>query len=572
MRRRVRGQDGTVAASAPPAVRRVSLAGHGALLAVLVVLALVAAVRWRLLDIPLERDEGEYAYAGQLILQGVPPYLQAYNMKFPGTYYAYALAMACFGETPRGIRLGLLLVNAGTALLLFALGRRLLGAFGGAIAAIAFALLTLDLWSLSLFAHATHFVLLPAMAGLYLLARAPAERRMPWLLAAGALLGLAVLMKQHAFAFPLLGALLLVLERGERGWRGALRDVAALAAGAAVPLVVLGAVLAAQGVLGRFWFWTFAYAHAYVNRMPASGLWTDLPRSLGDASQATRWLWLAGGAGLVALWADRWAARARGWLTALPAAAFLAICPGFFFRPHYFILMLPAVALLAGVAVVSAARLLERAVPARVARSAAAVLFAVAAVAVVAGPRGILRAPAPRQMLQSRYGSCPFAEAEEVARFIAAHSRPGDRIAVLGSEPEIYFYARRRSATGYLYMYPLIEDHPLAARMRDEMRSEIEAARPAYVVFVQESSTWNLTPASDLSILRWASRYVADRYRLVGVVAMFAEGSRAVWGDGARAYRPRSPGVIYVYERNGDGSTLRAGTPRVAGGGPAGSP
>ena len=38
------------------------------------VLALVAVARLRLLAFPLERDEGEYAYAGQLILQGIPPY------------------------------------------------------------------------------------------------------------------------------------------------------------------------------------------------------------------------------------------------------------------------------------------------------------------------------------------------------------------------------------------------------------------------------------------------------------------------------------------------------------------
>ena len=31
--------------------------------------------------------------------------------------------------------------------------------------------------------------------------------------------------------------------------------------------------------------------------------------------------------------------------------SFLAVCPGFYFRRHYFILMLPAIALLAGVAV-----------------------------------------------------------------------------------------------------------------------------------------------------------------------------------------------------------------------------
>jgi len=39
-----------------------------------VALLTVGFIRLRLLDLPLERDEGEYAYAGQLILQGTPPY------------------------------------------------------------------------------------------------------------------------------------------------------------------------------------------------------------------------------------------------------------------------------------------------------------------------------------------------------------------------------------------------------------------------------------------------------------------------------------------------------------------
>ena len=56
-----------------------------------------ASVRYRLLAFPLDRDEGEYAYAGQLLLEGVPPYKFAYNMKLPGTYLAYAGLMAVFG-------------------------------------------------------------------------------------------------------------------------------------------------------------------------------------------------------------------------------------------------------------------------------------------------------------------------------------------------------------------------------------------------------------------------------------------------------------------------------------------
>jgi hypothetical protein len=40
---------------------------------VLLAIILFAAIRYRLRAMPLERDEGEYAYAGQLILQGIPP-------------------------------------------------------------------------------------------------------------------------------------------------------------------------------------------------------------------------------------------------------------------------------------------------------------------------------------------------------------------------------------------------------------------------------------------------------------------------------------------------------------------
>jgi hypothetical protein len=76
-------------------------------------------IRIRLLAIPLERDEGEYAYAGQLMLRGIPPYQLAYNMKFPGVYAAYALIISIFGQTNVGIHLGLLIANMATILIVF---------------------------------------------------------------------------------------------------------------------------------------------------------------------------------------------------------------------------------------------------------------------------------------------------------------------------------------------------------------------------------------------------------------------------------------------------------------------
>src|SRR5436189_546381 len=88
------------------------------------ILLFVVVVRVRLLSVPLERDEGEYAYAGQLILEGIPPYQLIYNVKLPGIYAAYASLMAIFGQTTFGIHLGLLFVNLGAVVLIFFLARR----------------------------------------------------------------------------------------------------------------------------------------------------------------------------------------------------------------------------------------------------------------------------------------------------------------------------------------------------------------------------------------------------------------------------------------------------------------
>src|SRR5256885_275425 len=87
----------------PVGERAHRLTRHGGWVLVGVVVLCVAAVRLRLADAPIERDEGEYAYAGQLILDGVPPYALVYNMKFPGTYYAYSVLMALAGRTSWGV-------------------------------------------------------------------------------------------------------------------------------------------------------------------------------------------------------------------------------------------------------------------------------------------------------------------------------------------------------------------------------------------------------------------------------------------------------------------------------------
>jgi len=56
-------------------------------------------------------------------------------------------------------------------------------------------------------------------------------------------------------------------------------------------------------------------------------------------------------------------------------------------------------------------------------------------------------------------------EAIAVAKLLRENSADTARVAVMGSEPEIYFLSRRHSATGYIYTYGLMEPQPFARRM-----------------------------------------------------------------------------------------------------------
>src|SRR4030042_2543244 len=179
-------------------------------LIVAVIIIVTAGLRIRHLDVPFERDEGEYAYAGRLMLQGIPPYSLVYNMKFPGIYAAYAFIMAVFGQTRAAVHFGLLIVNAVTILLVFLLVRSLIDTFTGVFAAAAFAVLSISKPVQGIFANAEHFILLFALSGLVLLLFSIDRKNLLLLLIASLLLGFGFVIKQHGIFFVVFAGLYLL--------------------------------------------------------------------------------------------------------------------------------------------------------------------------------------------------------------------------------------------------------------------------------------------------------------------------------------------------------------------------
>src|SRR5208282_3183685 len=329
----------------------------------LAIMVFVGAIRWRLLDMPLERDEGEYAYAGQLILQGIPPYQLAYNMKLPGTYAAYAAILAVFGETTgetaRGIHLGLLLINAISIILLYVVTARLFGARAGTVAGASYALLSTNLAVFGFAAHATHFVVLPALIGLILLLHAEETRRPTFFFWSGLAFGIAFLMKQPGIflgAFALFYLAVQCWPKNKREWTPWAKNLAIFLLAGVLPFALMCALLYRAGVFHNFWFWTFSYASRYataVSWRTGLGALTD---NFSDILRFTKWLW---GLALVGVFATLWDPTVRRhavFVFGLLLFSFAAVCPGLYFRHHYFVLMLPAIAILIAVAVTSTTR------------------------------------------------------------------------------------------------------------------------------------------------------------------------------------------------------------------------
>jgi Dolichyl-phosphate-mannose-protein mannosyltransferase len=523
----------------------------------IIAFTLVIAIRIRLLEIPLERDEGEYAYAGQLILQGIPPYKLAYNMKFPGTYAAYALIMSIFGQSIHAIHLGLLLINVATIALIFLVGRRLINTMAGVTAAASYAVLSVSPSVLGLAAHATNFVTLPVLSGILLLlkeqrATAPEPfqpKQLVRLFASGLLFGIGALMKQPGLLFIPFGAIYIVWNDLNRrlSLNRILLRILIFVTGAAVPLGVTSLILWYAGVFDKFWFWTINYAWQYGNLVPLSQARQIFFRSANEVV-FTGWpVWILAGIGtLIGLWDQRTRASILFLIGFLFFSA-LAVCPGFYFRTHYFILVLPAVSLLAGAAISKLTGILESRVI--LIRSVPILVFAVALSVPILLDKKIFFEVSPNQACGLIYPDNPFLESVRIGTYMRERTEPGDTIAVLGSEPEIYFYSHRHSATGYIYTYGLMESQKYAQQMQQEMISEIEAARPKYLISVAMVYSWLRRPDSVEAIFNWANEYMAQNYTAAGFVNITTTKTDYFFGDVPQTVETLK-NYILIYRRN----------------------
>ncbi|PZR70894.1 MAG: hypothetical protein DLM73_16920 [Chthoniobacterales bacterium] len=386
-------------------------------------------------------DEAVYSVVANEIVDGGRPYLDAIERKPPLLFWTYAAVFKVAGKYNwMALHAVALLWTLGTMAGLYLIGRRLFNRETGLIAALLYSVFQPWAAANNLAFNGELLMNFPLVWAWAIAFGKSESRWRPELFAAGALLCAGFLLKQPAAiaAVPIGFYLLLPSYRSSRRltWRDSITQALILTAGFFSALALVAIILQQQGILPEAYYWTLthhAVPHVFWERgvlFTLAFIGACLPLVIGAA------LALRDKPGL---WVDKRAERIV--LLGLVGASMLGTAAGARFYPHYYLQLVPPLALLAApyLAEIWCGRI---------------------------KPRSWLLRPAPITILVgvavlafsiSHWESLAWhREPSETARYITGHSAPNDRIFVWGrSASAFYLYAQRRPASRYVLTYPL---------------------------------------------------------------------------------------------------------------------
>ncbi len=430
---------------------------------------------------PFMRDEGFYASVAQSILHGGIPYRDAFDNKPPLIFGWYTLSFLLFGQNVWAPRLLVSLLLCATAGLVYVEGR-LLFTHRKALAAAGMFSLSIGLASFETNANTEYFMLLPMVGGLVCFTLGQQRGHLGWYAAAGFLSGIAIMTKETSQFAPLLFIGLAVLPAvRSQGWgafkdRDAMRKAGGLVAGSVAAAGLVVAPFIVSGTFGAFLDAVVLYTLQYVGDVPL------LIKLVGVArAPAFLLVFAAPWALLTALAAFSCLKQGNdrnwllvGWFAAGVAGIFAA---GRFYN-HYYVQLLPAMALLAPVGW----EFLRSQWGSRNFRRAAYAIAPVVILLTMIVNGDIYVQPNAAERHEAKYRFTEVTEWETqspaLGAYLAARTSPGDLIYNLGYQSELYFYADRRSPSRFLFDYAFAVD----PKFEQEALRDLQARNPLYIV------------------------------------------------------------------------------------------
>jgi hypothetical protein len=510
-------------------------------------------MRAPLVSIPFERDEGEYAYIAQRALQGDIPYRDTFDQKPPGVFAIYVVALLTAGRTVGAIHLFLCAWVLLTVWLLCRLVTRLADATAGLLAALALTVMISGAGVLGNAGNTEVFTLLPVVGSLLCVASAISRAGAWRLIAAGVLAASAFWIKQTAimnvvFIAGWLAVTHFAQSPSRRIGRLAL-EACWLLLGATFLTAPIILYFLAHGALRDFFYCVFAYNFDYASSGWESSalVWERFAASSRRILSSDWPLWACALGGI-------WVLVRKGrrslvvLLTAWLLLSFAGVCFGGYFRPHYFMQILPAAAALAGVGLAWVVSIVARAQIIGVRLLGYGLVFGAVVGNAAMANGDILFAPSPSVASIRLYGPTPFVFSRALGSELRAKTSPGDTILVAGTEPQIAYFAERKNATRYIFFNPLAAQYVGVLENQKQALEEIRRNRPRYIVNLLPIYGGTIvTSQTEMHFFRELDGYIREEgfepeSYILAVPEQLCE-------DKARCYQMFSPQQVADHER-----------------------
>ncbi|MBI4493560.1 MAG: hypothetical protein HY690_12290 [Chloroflexi bacterium] len=470
--------------------------------------AAVVALKLSEAALPIGSDQGLYTYIGQAILHGRVPYRDYLDPKPPGVFYLRAAVLApapqdwntqCLSG-PLHASCPWLALQAADYLytLLFAAALALVGRAAGFTRSAAFLAAALGALSISLVRLSQEgltpekLVVLPAALAVLCALRgvkgAPA-----WWLGAGSAVAAATLMKQPG-ATVLLPVVLLGLLAPARTVHGGLVRLGLVAVGLAAPLLLVAALLQAQGALLPL------VEHSFLLNFRRLGVPSTLGGFGGETALSDAWhvfrdglapFWVLGGVGILV-------ALRRPWSFLVALAAWALIDTALLARLREYVQLSPSYALLGGWVLhrlwLGAGQPPHFGLDSRLAARTLLATWLGALLVLSAGYQGsvVMRAINDR-------GVHDFIRSPEEWVADRVQQLPAGPLFVWGNAAQIYLHADRLPASRYLNVVGLGADSFTGEEARSTLLSDLYQTPPATIVVDPKTED----PREDLALSRF---------------------------------------------------------------------
>ena len=441
--------------------------------ALVAIMGLTWLLRMNFWDQPFQVDEGVYAYIGWGMLDGLVPYKHVFDHKPPGIYLLYSLVFLLSEPLALNVKVFASLYTLGTVLAVFLLTRKIAGTTAACLSAFLFGVFSCGPKIEGGGANTEVFMILPYTLAAYFLLRAIETGKRSSYFLTGLLTGLACTIKQVAVVNLLwvAGLFLVRMWRKDKGDTLAhvAADVIVVAFGVILPWIPFLLYFYLNDALKAFFYWQVSFNLEYID--VGYKYLSNVALALGQMKTVLRengFLWVLALVGLGFLYKQvnekkllspgGGPALSRRWtvlflMTTWPLFSFLGIMLGGRYYGHYFIQIIPPLSVLGGIGLaglVQELRLRGKAVLRQPSRVLLAALLIWSFLLFVRTDSPYYLRYNADLISHSIYGTPLFSVTRFIGKYLKEHTQPDDLIYVWRTNPEINFYALRKSPSPYL--------------------------------------------------------------------------------------------------------------------------